>query len=237
MRSVGGNGLSRHGVGHSRIGDAQKLHLPREFRTEHLLGQVVIRIPGGVEIHVLRRVEAPELPLVGQRLPGFVEIARVAMVVLHDEFRDGRPGAIAALRLALTPPGRVRFALVPRPHRFGEEVLQPERLPRLLPVDGLGQLAQQAGVDPFEQFGDRRLTDPESAAICGCDQPRTANSSRALRACESAHGGRGRLAHRGHVDDAGTGSARPPRHRRGDTLAHGLLARKGFPPAVEDPLG
>jgi hypothetical protein len=33
------------------------------------------------------------------------------MLVLHDEFRDDRPGAVAPLRLALTPPQITRATM------------------------------------------------------------------------------------------------------------------------------
>ena len=68
------------------------------------------------------RVEAPQLPLIGERFSRFFEIARIAMLVFDDDLGDR--GACAALRLTLTPPRGVGLALFPRPHRFCKHVLE-----------------------------------------------------------------------------------------------------------------
>jgi hypothetical protein len=102
-----------------------------------------------VKIHFLGCVEPPELALVSERFPCLVQIPRIAMLVFYDEFRDGRPGAGTTLCLTLTSPSRVRLALVPCSKGLGVEVVQAERLSRLLPLNGIGEFAQETGFDPL----------------------------------------------------------------------------------------
>ena len=143
-------------------GRAQQPRLPRDFGAQVVVRHAVVGIAGGTDVNLLRGVEAPDLARIGQRLPGFVEIAGIAVLVLDDDLGDGRPRtAGAALRLPLAAARGVGFALFPGAHRFGKHALESQGVSRLLPTDGLSQFAQHARLEAREQLGHRRLTDAQ----------------------------------------------------------------------------
>ena len=135
--------------------------MARQFLAERLLGHAVVRILG-VHVELMRRVQAPDFPHIGERFASDFEVPRIAVLVLNDDLGHRGIGAAgSALRLALPLASRVGLALPPGAHRFGVLTFEPQRLACLMAFHRLSQLAERARFDTFEQFRHRGLADAE----------------------------------------------------------------------------
>ena len=124
--------------------------------------EVGIGITRGLDLDLLRGIQAPELAAVGQGAEDDLEIARVAVPGLDGDLGDARPGATApGVALPLPAPGGLGLAVFPGLEGFGLQVIEDAGLGGLLARDGGGEVAQRALVDAREDLGDGGLGDPK----------------------------------------------------------------------------
>src|SRR4029434_6923741 len=97
--------------GHRRC-RAEEPRLPGEFSAKILFRHVRVRVPRRTDVDLLRCVEAPDLAVIRQRFPRFFEVARIAMLVLDDDFgHRGTSSTRTAVGLALAATRTISFAV------------------------------------------------------------------------------------------------------------------------------